>query len=57
MISARSVNCITNEMWSTLSGSKGSVVEIYEEFVCSTVCLKADARKDARKATGTDWLH
>jgi hypothetical protein len=50
-------HCITNELWYTLPTGKGCVVEIDEEFVFSTVCLKVDASKDARKAIGTGCLH
>jgi len=50
-------HCITNELWYTLSSGKGCVVEIDEESVFSTVCLKVDASKYARKPTGTDCLH
>jgi hypothetical protein len=50
-------HCITNELCYTLSSGKGCVVEIDEEFVFSTVCLKVDVKKDSRKATGADCLH
>jgi hypothetical protein len=50
-------HCITYELWYTLSSGKGCVVELDEEFVFSTVCLKLDASKDAKKAIGTDCLH
>ena len=46
-------HCITNELWYTLPGRKGCVVEIDEESVFSTVCLKVDARNPI----GTDCLH
>jgi hypothetical protein len=50
-------HCVTNELWCTLPSGKACVVEIDEELVFSTVCLKVDASKDVRKAIGTDCLH